>query len=79
MKKSSTSNLELREVTTRYRARREVVDLEFPVDAGFVSRPPHLSSTDYVKWCMEMMAALPTDRAKNGQKTKPQPREEFNL
>ncbi len=78
MKKSSSFNLELKDAATPYRSRCEVVDLELPVDVGFLSRSPRLSSTDYVKWCEEMMAALPTDR-KRMPATKPQLREEFSL
>lgn len=79
MKKSSSSNLELRDATVPCRIGSEETDLELPVDAGFISRPPRLSSTDYVKWCEEMKAALPQDHDKTRRVTQPPQIEEFIL
>lgn len=78
MKKSSSSNLKLREASAVYRTGLDPTDLEFPVDAGFNSRPPRLSSAEYVKWCETMRATLPKKREPEA-KVKLWTGEEFNL
>ena len=79
MKKSSSSNLELQETLAAYRTGGDPMDLEFPVDAGFDSRPPRLSSSEYVKWCETMRAALPARGRDQTREAKPYVGEEFVL
>ena len=59
MNESSPSNSELREAAFAYRLRVSDDALEFPVAPDFDSRPPQLSSADFVAWCEEMLTAFP--------------------
>jgi len=64
MNESSPSTPEMRETATAYRI---VADLEFPVDLDFNPQPPRLSSTDFIRWCEEMMTLTPINRNNPGE------------
>jgi hypothetical protein len=44
-------------------AAAQLPDLEFPIARRFYSPPPKLSPTEYLQWCLAMMAESKDDPA----------------